>query len=564
MATSPFEKAHYEKIVLNKKTAKKIKRAYGTTAKEIKAQLNRLKSKPMGMLSVSESLKKVYLEGLLKDMNSSLDSLERVVQSTILEATEQAGNIAVKASLESMEKAGLSFGIKGAYSYVPRKEIANILSGQLYGKNWTFSKAIWGAEKKMKEDLEKIVARGLAGNKPIYDIAKDLEKYVDPSARKPWDWGKVYPGTSKVVDYNAQRLARTMIQHSFQQSMVQAQLYNPFCKGIMWHSVGIHGRTCAICMERDGKVFAVKNLPLDHPNGLCYFEPALDDMNAIADRLADWTKGGSDPDLDTYVAKAFGFGAKTPEGKAAVQAAKQATVSKASKYTPTPFSPESWINGVKKNRVSNMLAMEEKAFKNLKRAYEQALKRYTGSAYRGMNGFLRKLGVGKAKWGDGSIGRSTEKAIKDAMTGLRTVSTKEELFLRRGSDFSDLAGLMGGDFEANLKDLKSFFGSWEDSYDSFEDAVAYINDMVLEGTVGTFHGFTSTSSIWDRGFSGVVEYVFQAPPGTQGMSIMKISQFETEEGEFLLNAGTRVKIKKVLPSDGHFNSKIRVFLEIIV
>ena len=233
MATSPFEKAHYEKIVLNKKTAKKIKRAYGTTAKEIKAQLNLLKAKPMGMLSVSESLKKVYLEGLLKDLNSSLDSLERVVQSTILEATEQAGNLAVKASLESMEKAGLSFGIKGAYSYVPRKEMANILSGQLYGKNWTFSKAIWGAEKKTKEDLEKIVARGLAGNKPIYDIAKDLEKYVDPSAKKPWDWSKVYPGTSKVVDYNAQRLARTMIQHSFQQSMVQAQLYNPFCKGII-------------------------------------------------------------------------------------------------------------------------------------------------------------------------------------------------------------------------------------------------------------------------------------------------------------------------------------------
>lgn len=564
MATSPFEKAHYEKIVLNKKTAKKIKRAYGTTAKEIKAQLNLLKAKPMGMLSVSESLKKVYLEGLLKDLNSSLDSLEKVVQSTILEATEQAGNLAVKASLESMEKAGLSFGIKGAYSYVPRKEMANILSGQLYGKNWTFSKAIWGAEKKTKEDLEKIVARGLAGNKPIYDIAKDLEKYVDPSARKPWDWGKVYPGTAKTVDYNAQRLARTMIQHSFQQSMVQAQLYNPFCKGIIWYSVGIHGRTCATCMERDGQVFAVKDLPLDHPNGLCYFEPALEPMDKIADRLADWTKGGSDPDLDTYVTKAFGFGAKTPEGKAAVQAAKQATVSKASKYTPKPFSPEGWINGVKKNKVSQMLAMEDKAFKNLKMAYKQALKRYTGSAYRRMNGFLRKLGVGKAKWGDGSIDASMERAIKDAQAGLRTVSTKEELFLRRGSDFSDLAGLMGGDFEANLKDLQSFFGSWRDSYSSFEDAVAYINDMVLEGTVGTFHGFTSTSSIWDRGFSGVVEYVFQAPPGTQGMSIMRISQFETEEGGFLLNAGTRVKIKKVLPSDGHFNSKVRVFLEIIV
>ena len=323
MASSPFEKAHYEKIVLDKKTAKKIKEAYSTAAKGIKSQLSLLKSKPIQ--NASDPLRKMYLEGLLRDLNKSLDSLERVVQSTILGATEQAGDLAVRASLSTMEKAGLEFGIKGAYSYIPRKEVANILSGKLYGKNWNFSKAIWGAKKKTKEDLEKVVARGLASNKPVYDIAKDLEKYVNPLARKPWDWSKVYPGTAKTVDYNAQRLARTMIQHSFQQSMVQVQQYNPFCKGIIWYSAGIHGRTCATCMERDGKVFPVKDLPLDHPNGLCYFEPALDDMDTIADRLADWTLGKEDSALDNYVANAFGFGAKSPEGKAAVMRAKEAT-----------------------------------------------------------------------------------------------------------------------------------------------------------------------------------------------------------------------------------------------
>ena len=560
MATSPFEKAHYEKIVLNKKTAKKIKRAYGTTAKRVKEQLAVLKAKPI--TNASDALKKVYLEGLLKDLQGSLTDLERVVQSTILDASEKAGQIAVKASLESMEKAGLSFGIKGAYSYIPRQEVANILSGKLYGNNWSFSKAIWGAEKKTKEDLEKIVARGLAGNKPIYDIAKDLEKYVDPSARKPWDWSKVYPGTSKVVDYNAQRLARTMIQHSFQQSMVQAQLYNPFCKGIIWYSVGIHGRTCATCMERDGQVFPVKDLPLDHPNGLCYFEPALEPMDKIADRLADWTKGGSDPDLDTYVAKAFGFGAKTPEGKAAVTRAKAATGSR-SKASSKAFDPEDWIKGVKKNTEEYMLDMERKAFANLKSTYREGLRTYTGGAYKRINRFLRKMGLGKAKWGDGSIAKSLEGDIKNAMAGLRSVSTKETLYLRRGSDFGDLAGLMGGDFEANNQALRELIFNWYDNFDTLEDAVSHLNRQ-LEGTVGTFHGFTSTSSLWDRGFPGKVEYIFEAPRNTQGMSIMDISMFGPDEGEFLLNAGTRVKVKKILPSDGHFKSEIRVFLEIIV
>lgn len=559
MAISPFEKAHYEKIKLNKKTAKKIKRAYSTTAKQVKSRLTVLKNSPIK--NASDALKKVYLEGLLKDLNKSIDALEQVVQTTILESTEAAGRIAVKASVEAMEKAGLKLGVDKAFSYVPRQEMANILSGKLYGNNWNFSKAIWGAEKKTKEDLEKVVARGLAENKPIYDIAKDLEKYVDPSARKPWDWSKVYPGTAKTVDYNAQRLARTMIQHSFQTSMVQAQRYNPFCKGIIWYSVGIHGRTCATCMERDGQVFPVKDLPLDHPNGLCYFEPALDSMNDIADRLADWTLGKDDPALDNYVISAFGMNPGTPLAKQKVDEIKASTV--APNRPPRPFSPKNWIDGVKKNTEQAMLNLEEKGLKGLEEKYFKAIRTYSGSAYEKMNNFLRRLGRGEAEWGDGSISARLEKAIKDAMAGLKTTAVEDTIYLRRGSDLGDLAGLMGGDFWANHNTLRDLIWNWEDHFDTFEEAVSHLNSQ-FQGTVGVFHGFTSTSSIWDRGFSGRVEYVFKAPPGTAGSSIMTISRFGTDEGEFLLNAGTRVRVKKIVPSDGHRNSKIRVFLEIIV
>ena len=557
MATNPFAKAHYDKIDLNKKTAKKIKRAYSTTAKEVKLRLEMLKAQTIS--NPSDSLKKLYLEGLLKDLNNSISDLEKVTQATILSASEASGQLAIHASEQAM--AGLGLKLDKAFSYVPRQEMANILSGKLYGKDWNFSKAIWGMEKKTKEDLEKIVARGLAENKPIYDIAKDLEKYVDPSARKPWDWSKVYPGTSKTVDYNAQRLARTMIQHSFQTSMVQAQRYNPFCKGIIWHSVGLHGRTCEQCLERDGQVFPVKDLPLDHPNGLCYFEPDLESMNDVADRLGDWVNGKDDPALDTYVEKAFNMKPGSAASKAAVAKAKDGIHKKASKAPEKPFDPAAWIKGVKKNQLQSMLDMEKKAFANLKVSYRMGIKRYSGSAYTQMNSFLRKMGVGKAKWGD--ISSDLEMSIKNAMAGLRTASLDRELYLRRGSDLSDLAGLMGDNFDDNLKSLNNLFRNWDEYFKSPEEAIAHINSM-FEGTVGTFHGFTSTSSIWDRGFPGDVEYIFKAPKGTGGMSIMDISRYGTAEGEFLLNAGTRVKVKKVLPSDGHKRSRIRVFLEIIV
>ena len=141
MASSPFEKAHHEKIELNKKTAKKIKRAYSTTAKQVKDRLATLKNSPIN--NSSDALKKMYLENLLKDLNKSIDALERVVQTTILESTEAAGQIAVKASVGAMEKAGLKLEVGKAFSYVPRQEIANILSGKLYGGRKRKQKKTW-------------------------------------------------------------------------------------------------------------------------------------------------------------------------------------------------------------------------------------------------------------------------------------------------------------------------------------------------------------------------------------------------------------------------------------
>ena len=324
--TNPFLTAHYEKTVLTEQTAKRIQRIYKQSAQDIEKKLRNLK-----MLNPSDSLKKVYFENLLKDINKSSDSFNKLVQSTIMGAGEQAGSIAVDAGNKMMKLAGLE--IKGAYSYTPRQQVLNIASGKLYGDNWTLSQSIWKNGLRTKSDIQNVVAKGLTENKPIKDIADDLMKYVDPTAQKPWDWSKVYPGTATKVDYNAQRLARTMIQHSFQSSLVQSQRYNPFCKGVIWHSVGLHGRTCELCMERDGNVFPVKDLPLDHPNGLCYFEPALDSMNDIADRLGDWVNGGSDPALDTYVAKAFNLSPKSPAGKRVVSTVKESAAKKTVKMT---------------------------------------------------------------------------------------------------------------------------------------------------------------------------------------------------------------------------------------
>lgn len=295
---NPFQLADSEKRKLSRITQKRIKQLYEDVAKSLEDNVS-----SVDLTKSSGSLKQYYLKSMQDEVEKAVDGIDKELNSTIQNSAESSGGLVVTAQNTIMKRAGLS--LEGAYGYVPEQVVKNLVSGSLYKGDWSLSQSIWKSGNKVKSDVQNVIAKGLAENKSVKDISEDLITYLRPSARKPWDWGKVYPGTSAQVDYNAQRLARTMIQHAYQQSMIQSMKYNPFCNGVIWHSVFAHGRTCELCKERDGNLYELKKLPLDHPNGLCYFEPALDDMNNIADSLADWVKGKKNKGIDDYVEHAF-------------------------------------------------------------------------------------------------------------------------------------------------------------------------------------------------------------------------------------------------------------------
>lgn len=295
---NPFQLADSEKRKLSRITQKRIKQLYEDVAKSLEDNVS-----SVDLTKSSGSLKQYYLKSMQDEVEKAVDGIDKELNSTIQNSAESSGGLVVTAQNTIMKRAGLS--LEGAYGYVPEQVVKNLVSGSLYKGDWSLSQSIWKSGNKVKSDVQNVIAKGLAENKSVKDISEDLITYLRPSARKPWDWGKVYPGTSAQVDYNAQRLARTMIQHAYQQSMIQSMKYNPFCNGVVWHSVFAHGRTCELCKERDGNLYELKKLPLDHPNGLCYFEPALDDMNNIADSLADWVKGKKNKGIDDYVEHAF-------------------------------------------------------------------------------------------------------------------------------------------------------------------------------------------------------------------------------------------------------------------
>ena len=257
---NPFQLADSEKRKLSRITQKRIKQLYEDVAKSLEDNVSSVDlTKPSG------SLKQYYLKSMQDEVEKAVDGIDKELNSTIQNSAESSGGLVVTAQNTIMKRAGLS--LEGAYGYVPEQVVKNLVSGSLYKGDWSLSQSIWKSGNKVKSDVQNVIAKGLAENKSVKDISEDLITYLRPSARKPWDWGKVYPGTSAQVDYNAQRLARTMIQHAYQQSMIQSMKYNPFCNGVIWHSVFAHGRTCELCKERDGNLYELKKLPLDHPNG---------------------------------------------------------------------------------------------------------------------------------------------------------------------------------------------------------------------------------------------------------------------------------------------------------
>jgi SPP1 gp7 family putative phage head morphogenesis protein len=116
-----------------------------------------------------------------------------------------------------------------------------------------------------------------------------LERWINPDKAKPWNLRNaqgrlIYP---RSVDYNAQRLARTMVQHSYQQSFVESTKNNDLIESYRWIANG--SRVCPICEERNGQIFQKDELPLDHPNGMCVWEPVLvkDWKQQLANMLVD-------------------------------------------------------------------------------------------------------------------------------------------------------------------------------------------------------------------------------------------------------------------------------------
>lgn len=274
-----FEDTVVARDAITKQQEREIRKFYNQVAREIRDLEKSLPDTPY-----NESQRR-YLVELYYQLRSASIQLTTEINTSVTNNVEWMGRTVQRVNVRWLETVGLTpESLDRKFSQSTDAAIRSILTGNLYGGGGlNLSSRIWNITDGNLSDMNSIIAKGLAEGRSLNSIAKELERYINPNMRNEWKvvtiknpdgTVSVYRIRNNQPDYKARRLARTSIQHAYQQTMIALTKDNPFVNGYVWHADGRH--PCELCESRDNQFYKAEEVPLDHPNGQCSLEPSLD------------------------------------------------------------------------------------------------------------------------------------------------------------------------------------------------------------------------------------------------------------------------------------------------
>lgn len=299
-----------EKNKLTVKTLNKIIKIYESTADDLlkKASTSR------GFTRAWTKDYERYIKYKILELNNEL---AKVSESSIRTSAEIAASVQGdflsyinnKYTLD-IDKSMLEF----AYT-TNEKLIGQIIQGGFYKDNRSLSDRIWGYGNQNGKDIQYILTKGIVEQKSYLEIIKDLEKFLksntDPDFKKTYT--KLY---NRKVDYNAQRLLRTAMNHMFYVQNVSNAKNNPYAEAMHWELSAEHGTRqvdrfgedeCDDYANSDYYNLGQGNFPPDkvpvpHPNCLCIQTIVIPkSLDEIGRELGEWINGKDISYLDEWL-----------------------------------------------------------------------------------------------------------------------------------------------------------------------------------------------------------------------------------------------------------------------
>lgn len=210
-----------------------------------------------------------------------------------------------------------------------RKVINQMIQGNIYHDGKGLSDRIWDTAKTSGNKISIAINSCIAQGMGAAEMSQNLKEFA-MGGHHTWSRNKIReklgPGYARKygsggLDYEALRLARTTLTHQAQIAVINSSKINPYLQFVKWHSDHQAGRTCQQCIDRDGQLFKIDEVPLDHPNGMCWIQPvySIDGKTEatpeeIARDMKAWAAGEKNSKLMDKIPEYKGLGG-TPKVK---------------------------------------------------------------------------------------------------------------------------------------------------------------------------------------------------------------------------------------------------------
>lgn len=289
-------KARKRFLNLNKSQEKELLKLYKDLADQLSNEI----------LNCRTSSQNSYLRKLNElvevNINQLNNKLNYMIKENIETSSQIAGTIQNIYYQSITDNASLLTMFKTMAINNSRKTVSKLIQGNYYKDGKTLDKRLWNITEKNKNDINTLIKVNVLRGANARELAKQLNKYVNPT--KKLEAHALEDGMNHEIAYQAQRLARTSITHSFAETTIENAKTNPFNKGIKWnlsasHDIRMHGKT-DVCDDYAGRVFKPDSIPLQHPNCLCYFTEENIEIDEAIKELKAWSNGEANKKLDTW------------------------------------------------------------------------------------------------------------------------------------------------------------------------------------------------------------------------------------------------------------------------
>ena len=283
-------------------TGKKIQGIYTQAARDLakRAEVTR-----------AGTLTERWVKDYQKTLEKRIEQMRGELGGTILSGMRKSAGLpgdTVEGWLnDALAMVGVDGSFTGTFSRTPDAALRMLIDGRMYRDGKSLSRRIWNRTDQLQGNIEDILTQGIAQHRSALQIAQDLEAYVSPKAKMPVSWLTLYPDIpfDRQIDYNAQRLARTAINHAYWAANMAAAKANPFCRAMHWQLSPSHYERqvarfgediCDTYASHDEGLgrgnFPIDDVPMPHAQCLCATWQVVPELSDVSDRLVSGRRRG--------------------------------------------------------------------------------------------------------------------------------------------------------------------------------------------------------------------------------------------------------------------------------